>query len=394
MKKILIISQGYWPEVFPINTIVNQLSRSKFKIDVLTGYPNYPKGLFYKGFNPYRVSITKLSRHRIIRVPIIARGVNSKIGILLNYFSFIFSSILFGSIYLRKQEYDVILVYATSPIFQAYIGIYFKYIKKAKLITWVQDLWPNILKDTGVIKNLFLLNVIKVFVKNIYNSNDLLLAQSESFKKDINKISKTKVKVLYNPGYSEKKNYKSKFKKNINILYAGNIGNAQPWENLLNFLKVNKFKNFRFTICGEGQQYLNIKNYVKKNKIKNISLFGFLKNKKLEKQFSQSNYLLVMLKSGTDLNKTIPSKFQTYLFHGKPILALNDGEVYNFVKKYNLGFASRPDNFKEYQKIFEKIEKTNKYQYYQISKNVKKFYNKNFSQKKINEKLINEIDKV
>ena len=36
-----------------------------------------------------------------------------------------------------------------------------------------------------------------------------------------------------------------------------------------------------------------------------------------------------MLKSGTDLSKTIPSKFQTYLFHGKPILALNDGEVYN-----------------------------------------------------------------
>ena len=47
-EKNLIISQGYWPEVFPINTIVNQLSKSNFKIDVLTGYPNYPKGYFIK----------------------------------------------------------------------------------------------------------------------------------------------------------------------------------------------------------------------------------------------------------------------------------------------------------------------------------------------------------
>lgn len=395
MKKILIISQGYWPEVFPINTIVNQLSKSKFKIDVLTGYPNYPKGLFYRGFNPYKVSINKLFKHRIVRVPIIPRGVKSKIGIILNYLSFIISSITFGSFYLRKEKYDIILVYATSPIFQSYIGIYFKFLKKAKLITWVQDLWPNVLKDTGVIKNFFLLNVIKLFVRNIYNANDLLLAQSKSFKKDINKISKTKVSILHNPGYSEKKkNHKVKFKKKINILYAGNIGNAQPWENLLKFLKMKKLDNFKFTICGEGQKYSFIKNYIKENRIKNISLYGYLKNKKLENQYSKSNYLLVMLKSGTDLSKTIPSKFQTYLFHGKPILALNDGEVYKFVKDFNLGFASKPNNLIEYENVFKAMQKIKKNQYHKISKNIRSFYLKNFSQKVINKKLINEINKI
>ena len=49
MKKILLISQGFWPEIFPINTIVNELSKSNFEIDVLTGYPNYPKGNFFFG---------------------------------------------------------------------------------------------------------------------------------------------------------------------------------------------------------------------------------------------------------------------------------------------------------------------------------------------------------
>ena len=394
MKKILIISQGFWPEIFPINTIVNDLSKSNFSIDILTGYPNYPKGNFFYGYDYYKVTIIKKFKYRIIRVPIISRGTNSKFRILLNYLSFILSSILIGGFTLRKEKYDIILVYATSPIFQSYIGIFFKFIKKAKLITWVQDLWPNVLKDTGIIKNISILNFIKIFVKYIYNCNDLLLAQSLSFQKVIKKLTKTKVKVLYNPGYSEKKISKIKFKRTINILYAGNIGNAQPWKKLLNFLNSKEFNKINFTICGEGQKFDYIKDYILKNNIKNIFISGFLKGRKLEDQYKRNNFLLIMLKAGKDLNKTIPSKFQTYLFYNKPILALSDGEVYKFIKKFNLGFAARSNNIKEYKEMFHKVKTLNKKQYDKIAINTKKFYTKNFSQKVINKKLINETIKI
>ncbi len=394
MRKILVISQGYWPEVFPINTIIKNLSKSDVSIDVLTGYPNYPKGKIFKGYNPFKVTSEKIFNHRIIRVPMISRGVSSKVRIILNYLSFIFSSIIIGSFILRKQKYDVILVYATSPIFQSYIGIFFKFIKKAKLITWAQDLWPNVLKDTGIIKNMFVLKILKYFVKNIYDLNDLILAQSNSFKKDIRKITKTKVSVLYNPGYSEKKIFKPKNSNQLNILYAGNLGNAQPWENLLNFLNSKKLQKIKLTICGEGQKFLFIKNFIKKNKLKNIIIRGFIKNKNLEKKYFENNFLLVMLKPGKDLNKTIPSKFQTYLFYEKPILALSDGEVYNFITKYKLGFVSKPNDIRNYDKMFKKLIKLKKKEYIQISKNIKKFYSNNFSQKTINKKLIQVINDV
>ena len=394
MKKILIVSQGFWPEIFPINTIVNKLSKSNFSIDILTGYPNYPKGIFFSGYNPYKKSITKKLKYRIIRVPIVSRGRNSNFRILLNYLSFIISSVLIGGFTLRKEKYDIILVYATSPIFQSYIGVFFKLIKKAKLITWVQDLWPNILKDTDIIKNKFILNFVKFFVKHIYNCNDLLLAQSLSFQKDIKKITKTKVNVLYNPAYSEKKISKTKFKNTINILYAGNIGNAQPWEKLLNFLNSKKFNMINLTICGEGQKFSYVKNFIFKNKMKNIFVHGFLKGKKLENQYKKNNFFLIMLKAGKDLNKTIPSKFQNYLFHNKPILALSDGEVYKLVKKFNLGFVSKSENIEQYIEMFRKIKSLKKRQYEKISINAKKFYIKNFSQKTINKNLINEINKI
>ena len=37
---ILIISQGYWPEIFPINIITKNIVKSGINVNVLTGYPN------------------------------------------------------------------------------------------------------------------------------------------------------------------------------------------------------------------------------------------------------------------------------------------------------------------------------------------------------------------
>ena len=395
MKKILIISQGYWPEIFPINHISEKLSKTDCLIDVLSGHPNYPKGQIFKGYRPQKIYFRKKNKINIYRVPIIPRGESSKIGIILNYLSFILSSLFIGTFLLRRKKYDVILVYATSPIFQSYIGIFFKFIKKSpKLVTWVQDLWPNILTETGIINNKLILKVLDYFVRNIYDSNDLLLAQSESFCKAIRKKTKTKIKLLYNPGNSDKFLPKKTKKNTLNLLYAGNIGNAQPWDLLLNCL--NKFdfknKNIKLIICGEGQKKNFLLKFIKDKKLKNIIYKGFVVGKKLEKEYKNSDILLIMLKKGLYLNKTIPSKFQTYLSKGKPILALSDGEVGKILKKNNLGFVARPSNEKKIQTVFNKVVNLKKSEIKNKSNNVKKFYIKNFSQKRINDALIKQLN--
>ena len=211
---ILIISQGYWPEIFPINIIAKNIVKSGINVNVLTGYPNYPKGKIYYGFDNKVTSVKKKNNIIINRVPIIPRGINSKFGIILNYFSFLFSSIIFAPFLLKNKKIDIILVYATSPIIQAYVGLYLKlFNKNIKLITWVQDLWPNILKETKIIKNNFLISIISIIVRDIYNRSDLILAQSKSFLKEIKKVTSTKVQLLYNPGFDESR-LKIKKKKN------------------------------------------------------------------------------------------------------------------------------------------------------------------------------------
>ena len=389
---ILIISQGYYPEIFPINIIAKNIVKSGINVNILTGYPNYPKGKIYSGFNNKVISTKRKKNITINRVPIIPRGINSKLGIIFNYISFLFSSIIFAPFLLKMRKIDIILVYATSPLIQAYIGLYLKlFNKNIKLVTWVQDLWPNILKETKIIRNNFILLIINIIVRNIYNRSDLILAQSKSFLKEIKKITSTKVCLLYNPGFDESKlKLKKKRKKLIKILYAGNIGNAQPWEKFLSYLYKSNFNDkLSLTICGEGQKKRFVKNFIKNHKLKNIHLKNFLKDSNLKKEYQDADFLLIMLNQGKYLNKTIPSKFQTYLAKGKPLLGITTGEFGELIKKNKLGLVLKLNSLSSFKTTCKKMIKSNNQELLLYSINSKKFYKKNFSQNIINQEIIN-----
>ena len=43
-KRILLVSQYFYPESFKGNDIAFELSKRGYNVDVLTGIPNYPEG--------------------------------------------------------------------------------------------------------------------------------------------------------------------------------------------------------------------------------------------------------------------------------------------------------------------------------------------------------------
>ncbi len=49
-KRILVVSQHYWPENFRITDICRGFAESGVEVDVLCGLPNYPKGEWFEGY--------------------------------------------------------------------------------------------------------------------------------------------------------------------------------------------------------------------------------------------------------------------------------------------------------------------------------------------------------
>jgi glycosyltransferase involved in cell wall biosynthesis len=394
-KNFLLISQVFYPEQFPINLLAESLKKKGYNISVLTGYPTYPK--FYKYFRFFKIypSVSYFKKIKIFRIPIFPRINNSPVILIMNYMSFIINSILIAPFFLFRKKVDYIFIYATSPLLQALIGVFVKKVKKSKLIVWVQDLWPESLEYTGYVKNKFILYIIKKIVKFIFDHSDLILVQSNSFKKNIQKITNKKIDILYNPSKNLFFKKKLHYNKKIKYLYAGNIGSVQSVETIVEIAKkFKKNKYINFEIIGDGSRVGRIKDLIKKYKLKNIIVKSSKSYNQIKKEIYNADILIVTLKKHGLSEKTIPSKIQAYMSSGKPILCTIEGESAKLIKQANCGFVCK-NNPKSLNKTIKRINTTKKSKLKKLGENGKKYFLKNFTVDKVTydlKKILNNLN--
>jgi hypothetical protein len=147
----LIVTQYFWPESFRINEIALSLREQGTEVTVLTGKPNYPDGVVFPSYSAGGCAEESWEGLPVLRVPMRPRGTGSALGLVLNYLSFAASGSVFGAWMLRRRPVDVILVYGISPILQGIAAIVLKVFKRAPVVLWVQDLWPQSLEATGFV---------------------------------------------------------------------------------------------------------------------------------------------------------------------------------------------------------------------------------------------------
>lgn len=387
---IVIFSQHFWPENFRINDIAYELN-SKNKVCVVTGLPNYPNGKIFPNYKSYKPKISYHNNIKIIRLPIFPRYKGTALNLIINYLSYIISGIIHNN-YLKKNiDPDIIFVYGTSPILQAIPAIVLGKIKKIPLVLWVQDLWPESLKDTGFIKNKYLLSLINKIVVKIYKNADKILLQSPDFCNHHNiKPFLDKSLVHYNPSefkLSEKIQVKVNKSKVFKMVYAGNLGKAQNFNFIFDLAIYSNSNNFniKFILIGDGSEKKNIEERIINENLNNIIEIQKpkLKNELIE-VLNECDSLILALNDGIVLSKTIPAKFQTYLFFSKPIFSVSSGIINNLINKFNLGLVANPsekniirENLKKLY-FLTNIEKSiygdNCYQFYlnffEIKKNI------------------------
>lgn len=376
MKNLTIFSKHFWPENFKINDIALKL-KEKLNIDVYTSKQNY-NNLNYKFNHNYK---------------------NFK-GIKIKYFSIynktkdnffdIFFEYFFYALYLTykinfflKKDADISLTFATSPIFQAIPAIYFSKLKKIPSIIWVQDLWPEVLEDTGYVKNKYILKIIDKLVKLIYLNCDFILVQSDSFKRHLLKKYKLKKKVitLHQPSDYKFQKYDKKIKNIFYITYAGNFGKGQNFDVILKAFKSSKIhKNIKLILIGSGKKYEYIQNQIKINNLsRKIILRSYVKRNRLIKIFKSSSSFLITLNEGKSLNKTIPGKFQTYLAFGKPILVCSNSILNKIVVKNKLGFSCKSNDSEKLINNINQVYRLSSNKKKQIYLSSKRVYEKNFN---------------
>lgn len=394
--RILVISQYFWPENFRLNDLCLELTDRGHHVEVLTSIPNYPNGNFYKGYSIFKNRNQVWNGIKIHRAFLIPRGRDNKILLILNYFSFVISSCI--KLLFLKGDYDKIIVYQLSPATVGFPAILAKKIFKAPLFFYIQDLWPESLKDTGGIKFSHLINVIDYMMNIFYRISDCIIVQSPAFTEyltskgiGINKISyiPNTVESFYKPEVQISK-YSDKFPNGFNILFAGNIGKAQDLYTIIDAAKILSLKGLKINwiFLGDGRDKKNAIEYVKKSGISEIFYFmGSFPTEEMPFFFTCADALLVSLKKSTIFSLTIPSKIQSYLACRKPILGNIDGVGFEIINKYKCGYASHSSDSIMLSQNAEKLYKSSKSDLEKFGHNSFKYYLNNFERNLVYDKL-------
>ncbi len=339
--KLLLVSQYFYPESFMINDVVRVLVEEGHEVVVLTGKPNYPEGRVFPGYRSWNIQRESfLGQVPVIRLPIFTRGNGGALRLIMNYLSFVFSGLLLGPFLLKGQQFDHILVFAPSPPTQAIPALFIKWLKKVPLTMWVQDLWPETLSDTGYIKHPFLLGMAGVMMRHIYARCDHLLVPSLAFRPSISRYADEK-KIIYFPNLMDTEKSKRDAHSNrplpdelktalggaFTVVFAGNTGIAQSMETLVEAAQImQKDPDIRFVVIGSGSRLDWMRQEKKRLGLDNLVLTGRYPPEMMPEVFKHASALLVSLKKGSAFCYTIPSKTQTYMAAGRPVIAARGGE--------------------------------------------------------------------
>lgn len=345
--KVLIISQHYWPESFRINEVAESLQRAGCSITVLTGQPNYPDGVVFDGYRAGAMLVETHDGYAIHRVPLVPRGRASAGRLVANYLSFLISASVLGPWSLRGKSFDVVFVYGTSPILQAIAGIVIKTIKRAALVTWIQDLWPESLVATGYVRNRRLLAVVAALVRWIYRRSDLLLVQSQAFVPTVRAMAGgVPVEIHPNPGELAFDRPPAQtaptllLEPGFNVVFAGNFGMVQALDSVLDAAeRVRAHSQIRFVLVGSGSRTEWLREQVQARGLGNVSLPGRFPPESMPGILAQASALLVTLARSPIMSQTVPSKVQAYLAAGRPVIASLDGEGARVVTEAGAGIA-------------------------------------------------------
>ena len=390
--KILVICQYYYPEPFRISDICEELVKNGHEVTVVTGEPNYPEGLIYKGYENHKRTDEIINGVTVHRCHIIPRKTGALFR-LLNYFSYP----LQAKKYVKKimasdgKPFDVVFVNQLSPVMMAEPGIAYKKKYGVPVILYCLDLWPESLIAGGVNRESLIYKFFQKISKRVYQTVDRILITSKMFRNYLTEQFGIEDKrIEYLPQYAEGIFEPLPFKEPSTItdfVFAGNIGEVQSIETIIQAAKKLQTVPVHFHIVGGGTDLERLKGLAEN--LKNVTFYGRRPLEEMPRYYAMADAMLVTLKADPVLGLTLPGKVQSYMAVGKPIIGSADGETQVIINESKCGFCGKAESVEDLIRcIYLFVEYKDKDQ---LGRNAFDYYEHHFAQRLIIKKLDSEL---
>lgn len=386
--KILFVSQWCYPEPDSrIFIMAKELALIGHNVQILTGFPNYPGGEVYEGYSRRIYKRETLEGIDVLRVWLYPSHNRSSLKRALNYLSYAISASILGLFITKKAD----IIYVYHPPSTTFIPAFIlKVIYKCKLVYDIQDLWPDSVSATGMVNASPIVKILKWFQRYIYKKANAITVISNGFKEKLieRKVPKEKIHVI--PNWSIPINIKAtnnNLFSSINdnkfiVLFAGNIGQAQGLNTIIDAAKLLSAKNIHdieFVLLGSGSAKANLIEYKESQNVENVTFLDRVSPEEIGNYLIQADVLLIHLIDNPLFRITIPSKTQSYLMVGKPILAGVEGDAAAIINESKAGMVFKPEDASDLiNKLLLLFSLTNQ-ELEQLGRNGKQYYDSNMS---------------
>ena len=351
-KDILFLCQFFYPEynssaTLPFDT-AKYLAEHGFSVGALCGYPkeynndgNVPMKEIKDGVDIQRIKYIQLKR-------------GSKIGRLINYFSFTFKAMLHIG---KLKNYKSVIVYSNPPILPL-VAVMANVLFKTKIVFVSYDVYPEVAYASKTLNPGSLISkVMNKLNHQLFKRVAKVISLTDEMKDFLleNRKELTEDKVVTIPNWAHEKlivpnkEAYDRFGYNENqfiVSYFGNMGTCQDMETLMEAVeKLRNDENIKFLFVGHGNKVDSIREKIRKDQLKNIQLLDFLTGKDFEQAVAISSCCVVSLEKGLK-GTCAPSKYYSYLQGGKPILGIVEEGSYleEEITKEKLGYVTHNQN--------------------------------------------------
>lgn len=407
MHKILIHSIAFSPDgvstAYLYNDIALKFKEKGFKVIVLTTTPHYNIVQEELKKHPLKRSLWGLyytSNYegiKVIHVP--QKKFKSSILRMFGFLYWHFTSFFLG---LFEKKIDIILS-PSPPITIGLINIILGKIKGAKVIYNVQEIYPDLLIESGGLKSKGLISILKWLERFVYKYSDKVTTIDKIFYDTIVNRFDNKSKLHIIPNFVDTSIYMPLSPKEIEIntnyfpttnslklMYAGNIGHAQDWDTLVKIAIKLKKEKIEFFIIGEGVMKVPLEKEIKTHELTNIHLIPYQTRESMPSVIAYSDLQFIFMSPQTE-GHGFPSKIYTIMACAKPILVCSgkNTPIINFLKDKNCAFLiEESDSNKKIDKIVALLKSLNKEELNVLGKRGLTHINLNYSKEVVTDMYV------
>lgn len=351
--RILLLSQYYFPEpVEKVHDLARSLLRRGHEVEVLTGFPCYPRGEIYPGYRQRAFFTETIDGVTVRRVPQLPDHGTRALRRALYYLSFAASAALIGT--LRARRPDAILVYqAALPVGLA--ARVLRVTRRAPYVLDVVDLWPESVTASGMLRNRLAVALLRWAIARIYAGAARISVVTEGFRRNLaaHGVPEAKLTVIHNwmpadtyraaprdEAVAAREGLAGRFV----VMYAGNMGAPQGLETAIEAAALLRGSDVVFAFAGGGTELPRLQQLAAERALDNVRFLGRRPPESMAELYAVADVLLVHLKRDALTDVSIPSKTFAYMASGKPVLMAAHGDAADFVAANVFGVAVEPSD--------------------------------------------------